>query len=132
MTQKSFTLIELILAIILFAGATVPILLALNQGLFATTYSEHRQIAVGLALNELEDVEQDAARNCDRFDRIKRKNRGDVPGFPGFQSQIPDPINPPGTGANLKEVRASVYWTDQIENSVTLVTYFVHNPNGCP
>ncbi|MBI4435988.1 MAG: hypothetical protein HY590_01020 [Candidatus Omnitrophica bacterium] len=126
-----FTLIELILAIILFAGATVPLLLALNQGLFATTYSEHRQIAVGLALNELEDVERDAGQNCGRWDRVRNAAKAPIADFPTFQRQIVV-SNPPGTDTNLKEVRVIVYWTDQVENSATLVTYFVNNPNGCP
>jgi len=129
MTQKSFTLIELILAIILFAGATVPILLALNQGLFATIYSEHRQIAVGLALSEMEDQERRAASGWNQLTSRGKASVG--PDFPTYQTEV-FVLNPPGTDTNLKEARVVVYWTDQLENSVMLVTYFVNNSSGSP
>lgn len=124
-----FTLLELMIAIILFAGAMVPLLMALNQGLFTSAYSEHRQLANRLALNEMEDRERRAASDWDSLDN--QLSRRPIPGFPGFEREV-FISNPPGTDSHLREVRVVVYWTEQEESSVSLVTYFTNNPDGSP
>ena len=128
MIKKGFTLLEVMIAIALFAGAMVPILLALSKGLFATTYLEHRQIASRLALNEMEQQEHEAAR---RWDRLRNRGRATIADFPSYEREVIRSY-PEDPDRDLKEIRVTVYWTDQAENSVTLVTYFANNPDGSP
>ena len=118
MKKQGFTLLEVLIATVLFTvGVTVII------GLFGTGFiggfdAENTSIAMNLAQQKMEEV-----RNLS-FDDIIDETEDPVTDFPGFKREVDETESPAG----LKQVTVTVYWTHKGEEiSVPISTYISQN-----
>ena len=118
-----FTLLEILIALIIFTLAVVVIAGLFSTGLISSLDSENTTIAMNLAQRRMEEI-----RNLG-FTNINDEFKGNVADFPGFQREveISDPPGDPMTD-DLKEITVTVYWTYKGEEvDVSLETYVSRN-----
>ncbi len=117
--MKGFTLLEILLALVLFTIGVISVLWLFSSVLVGSSDAENTTIAINLAQRRMEEI-----RNL-AFSDIVAEAKTTVTGFPNFQREveIDDPAGTPSI-ADLKEVTVTVYWTSKGgEVSESLVTY---------
>jgi prepilin-type N-terminal cleavage/methylation domain-containing protein len=113
-TKKGFSLLEVMLAILLFGTGLVFLLQVVNTGLFVGGQNEDTVIAANLAQEKIEE-----SRNA-AYSAIVSEIKAVVAGFPDFKRRVD--MTTPQTG--LKQISVTVYWYARSdEMSVNMVTY---------
>lgn len=118
MMKKGFTLLEVLIAVLLFAVGVIAIVGLFSVGMITSVDAENTAIAMNLARARIEEV-----RNRD-FALIIDESKGAIGGFPRFQREVlvTSPL------ADLKQVIVNVYWTFKGgETNVSLATYISKN-----
>jgi len=112
--KEGFSLLEVMLAILLFGTGLVFLLQIVNTGLFVGGQNEDTVIAANLAQEKIEE-----SRNA-AYAVIVSEAKAVVTGFPVFQRQV-DVTTPQ---AGLKQISVTVYWfAKNTETSTNMVTY---------
>ena len=113
-TNKGFTLLEIMLAILLLGTGLAVLLQVVSAGLFAGGVNENEIIAANLAQEKIEEL-----RNAS-YAGIADEIKAVVTGFPAFQRSVS--VTTPQAG--LKQVSVTVYWFAKAsEMSINMVTY---------
>jgi Tfp pilus assembly protein PilV len=123
--KRGFTLLEILIALILFTAGVVAIAGALSGALIGSADAENTTVAMNLAKARMEEI-----RNLG-FAAIVNEPRGDididrdgVSDFPGFQRETIVTT----AETDLTEVEVAVYWTVKgDEVSLSLATYISAN-----
>jgi len=114
MKKSGFSLLEVLLAIVLFTVGFVAIARVFSTGLFAESDTEKVLVSTNLAQERIEQI-----RNLS-YNNIVDEPKAAVSGFPIFGRQVI--ITYPQT--NLKQIEVRVYYpTKPGENSIALYTY---------
>lgn len=112
--KGGFSLLEVMLAILLFGTGLVFLLQIVNTGLFVGGQNEDTVIAANLAQEKIEE-----SRNA-AYAAIVSEAKTAVIGFPAFQRQVD--MTTLQTG--LKQISVTVYWyAKSAEMSTNMVTY---------
>jgi type II secretory pathway pseudopilin PulG len=122
-TRKGVTLLEIIIAIVLFVTAVTVMLGLFSRGLVSSSDAENTVIAINLAQRRMEEIRNFA------FGDIVAEAKAEVSGFSDFQREV-EVADPAGTPAidDLKEVTVTVYWNVKgAEISEAIVTYISNN-----
>ncbi|NQU95197.1 MAG: type II secretion system protein [Candidatus Omnitrophica bacterium] len=118
MKNNGFTLLEILMAIVLFTGSVSLIVMLFANALVASTDAENTTIAMNLAQGKMEEV-----RNLS-FASIADEAKAAVTGFTGFQREVAVTTSE----TDLKQVTVTTYWTYKGgEVEVPLVTYISKN-----
>lgn len=113
-SSKGFTLLEVLLAVLLFVSAFTVLAQAISAGLSSGGDNENSLIAANLAAEKMEILKNTA------YASVANEARGAVSSFSAFERQVA--VTTPL--ANLKQVTVTVYWTHKAsEISYSLVTY---------
>jgi Tfp pilus assembly protein PilV len=116
--EDGFTLLEVLIAVLLFTVGVVAIIGLFSAGLISSIDAENTAIAMNLARARMEEI-----RNKD-FTLMNNEAKGTVGGFPGFQREVLVTT----TLADLKQVMVNVYWTFKGgETDVSFTTYISKN-----
>jgi prepilin-type N-terminal cleavage/methylation domain-containing protein len=117
--RSGFSLLEILIALIIFTTGIVAIMGLFSQGLVGSVDEENTGIAVTLAQQRLEEI-----RNLDFDTGVVSEVKAAVAGFPGFQREVI--VTQPQT--DLKQLVVNTYWTDKSgEVSTSLTTYISRN-----
>ncbi|MCQ9206421.1 MAG: prepilin-type N-terminal cleavage/methylation domain-containing protein [Omnitrophica bacterium] len=117
-TNDGFTLLEVMIAIVLFGVGIVAVVSLLSSGMAGALDAENTAIAVNLAQERMEEI-----RNL-TYANIVNEAKAVVTGFSVFQREVV--VTEPET--NLKQVTVTVYWTHKGgEAEVPLVSYVAAN-----
>lgn len=132
MGKNGFTLLEILIALVLFTGGVVVVVGLFTSGLLSSSDAENTTIAMNLAQRKMEEIRNltftdivavpKAAVNID----VDGDGENDFPGF-DIEVEVDDPPGDPITDV-LKQVTVIVYWTykgEQVE--VPLVSYVSAN-----
>ena len=112
--SKGFTLLEVLLAVILFTVGFTALLQAMSVGLFAGGENENELVAVNLAQEKIEELRNKS------YSAITNETKAVVAGFPAFAREAV--ITIPQT--SLKQVSVNVYWYSKSnELNTSVVTY---------
>lgn len=115
--SKGFTLLEVLLAVVLFGAGFVALLQAVGLALFSGSVNENEIIAVNLIQEKMEE-----ARNTNYAGLFTEDPPSEVNGFPGFTRGMT--VRTVQTG--IKEAVVNVYWyvkNDRINmNAATYVS----------
>ena len=118
--KKGFTLLEVLVATIIFVVCVVSILWAFNTGMFAYTDIENVDLALNIAQERLENIKDTT------FADITSTAPFTHPAFPNFTRQtvvVVTEQDPDTSEDLLKRVDVTVTWTVKGEDvSVTLTT----------
>ena len=115
MKQKGFTLLEVLLAILLFVSTFTVLAQAISVGLSSGGDNENSLIAANLAAEKMEILENTS------YASIANEAKAAVSGFASFQREVT--VTTPIT--SLKQTTVTVYWNHKsAELSYSLVTYF--------
>lgn len=128
----SFTLLEILIALVLFIIGIAAIAGLFGRGLTGSLDAENTTIAMNLAQRKMEEIRNIAFGNIN--DESKAAVNIDVDGdggndFSGFniEVKVDDPAGDPAID-DLKQVRVIVYWTYKGgEVEVPLQTYISNN-----
>jgi len=98
--RQGFTLTELLLTLILFTTAFLPLLSAISSSLLASTENEASTIALALAQAQIE------AAMGTTFSSLVSSSPSPIPNFPAYQvgRQVAS------LASDLKDVKVSFYW----------------------
>ena len=99
--KAGFTLIESMIAAVIFTVAIIAIIWALNAGIFAVSDVENVRSALNLAQAKMEEVKSTA------YPSVVSQSKAVVPGFASFQQQVAVTT----VQTDLKQVVVTVYWT---------------------
>jgi len=117
--KRGFTLLEILIALVLFAAGVVAIVGLFSTGIIGSVDAENTTVAMNLAQARMEEI-----RNLDFDTGIINEAKADVTDFPGFQREVT--VTEPET--ELKLVTVTVYWTLKGgEVDVPLTTYISKN-----
>ena len=114
MKNRGFSLVEILLATVLFTVGVIFIIGLFGTGFIGELDAENTSIAMHLAQQRMEEI-----RNLD-FDSIVDEDKDDVTDFSGFQREVDETEDP----TDFKTITVTVYWTykgDEI--SVPISTY---------
>ena len=115
MSRKGFTLLEVLIAVMLFTIGTLIIMSLFSAALLSGVDPENTGIAMTLAQKRMEEI-----RNLNFDTQIIDDPKATVPGFTGFQRSVT--VTTPYT--DLKRVTVNIYWSYKGgETITTLVTY---------
>ena len=111
--KAGFTLVESIIATVIFTVAIIAIISALNTGIFAVSDVENVKSALNLAQAKMEEVKGTT------YSGIANQSKAVVPGFAAFKQQVA--VTTVNTG--LEQVVVTVYWTVKgSETNIALTT----------
>lgn len=112
--KRGFTLLEVLIAVVLFTVGAVVIIGLFGRGFAGSLNIEKDTVAANLAQQKMEEI-----RNL-ALGSIADEAKADVADFAGFQMQVEEDT----IETNLKQVTVTVYWTSKgNEISVPLTTY---------
>ena len=112
--MKGFTLLEVLLALLIFTAGFVTLSLAISQGLFVSGDSEAQLVATNLGQEKMEEIRNKTYAN------VSAEAKAAVSGFSPYQREVT--VSTPVT--NLKQVTVNVYWFNKADElNVSLVTY---------
>lgn len=118
-SRKAFSLLEILIAIMIFTVGIISITGLFNMGLFGDLDAENTSTALALTQRRLEEI-----RNLDFDTEIVNEAKAAVTGFPGFQREVI--VTQPQT--DFKQVTVTTYWTAKAnEVGASLVTYISKN-----
>ena len=118
-SRKAFSLLEILIAIMIFTVGTLSIMGLFSRGLFGSLDAENTSTALALTQRRLEEI-----RNLNFTTGIVNESKAAVTGFPGFQREVI--VTQPQT--DLKQVMVTTYWTAKAnEVGTSLVTYISRN-----
>ena len=118
-SRKAFSLLEILIAIMIFTVGTLSIMGLFSMGLFGSLDAENTSTALALSQRRLEEI-----RNLNFTTGIVNESKAAVTGFPGFQREVI--VTQPQT--DLKQVMVTTYWTAKAnEVGTSLVTYISRN-----
>ena len=118
-SRKAFSLLEILIAIMIFTSAIIPIMGLFNIGLFGDLDAENTSTALALTQQRLDEI-----RNLNFTTGIVNESKAPVAGFSGFQREVI--VTQPQT--DLKQVTVTTYWTAKAnEVGTSLVTYISKN-----
>lgn len=113
MVKKGFTLIEVMIATVLFTVGTVAIIWALNAGIFASGDVENTASALNLAQAKMEELKGTS------FAGITGQAKAAVTGFPAFSQEV----TVTNVQTDLKQIVVTIYWTTKhAETDIALTT----------
>lgn len=113
-TNKGFSLLEVMLAVLLFGTGLVFLLQVVSTGLFVGGQNENTVIAANLAQEKIEEL-----RNAS-YASIADEVKAVVTGFSAFQRSVV--VTTPQT--SLKQISVTVYWFAKAdEMNTNMVTY---------
>ena len=116
---KAFSLLEILIAIMIFTVGIISIMDLFNRGLFSDVDAENTSVAMALTQRRLEEI-----RNLDFATGIVNESKAAVAGFPGFEREVI--VTLPQT--DLKQVTVTTYWTAKADEvGTSLVTYISRN-----
>ena len=117
-TKKGFSLLEVMLAILLFGIGLVFLLQIVNTGLFVSGQNEDTVIAANLAQEKMEEL-----RNAAYAALVSETPAAAVSGFTGFTREVlVGDLTPAQTG--LKQITVNVNWSAKNQTmTTTMVTY---------
>lgn len=116
--NSGFTLLEILIALVLFTVGVVALVWAFTVGLAGNIDAEKKAVAMVLAEKRMEEL-----RNL-AYGSIDDEARTDVSGFSGFEREVA--VTEPET--DLKEATVAVYCTYKgAEASTSLVSYISKN-----
>ena len=116
LTHKGVTLLEVLIATVIFTVGIVTVLSAFNTGMFASTEVENVDLALNLAQERMESIR-------DIGYGFAGDAKGPVSGFPAFQRQAAVTV----LQTDLKQVDVTVYWqTRGGETNIALTTYLTN------
>jgi Tfp pilus assembly protein PilV len=111
--KAGFTLVESMIAAVIFTVAIIAIIFALNTGIFAVSDVENIKSALNLAQAKMEEVKGTT------YASIVSQSKAVVPGFAAFKQQVA--VTTVQTG--LEQVVVTVYWTVKgSETNIALTT----------
>ncbi len=113
--EKGFTLLEVLLAVVLFTTSFTVLAGAISVGLSAGGDNENSLVGASLASEKMEILKRTS------YASIANETKAAVSGFSSFQREVvvTTPV------ANLKQTTVTVYWNHKAaEISYSLVTYF--------
>ena len=113
--SRGFTLLEVLLAVVLFTTSFTVIAGAISAGLSVGGDNENSLIGANLASEKMETLKRTS------YAGIANETKAAVSGFSPFQREVvvTTPV------ANLKQATVTVYWNHKdAEISYSLVTYF--------
>lgn len=114
LTNKGFTLLELMLAIVLMVSGFLSLSWALSAGLFAGGDNENALTAINLAQEKMEEIRNKS------YASLVNEAKSAVSGFSSFQRET----TVSAIQSGLKQVNVNVYWyVKSAETSVGLVSY---------
>ena len=117
--RGGFSLLEILVALIIFTTGIVAIMGLFSRGLVGSVDEENSGIAVALAQQRIEEM-----RNLDFDTGVVNEAKAAVSGFTGFQREVT--VTEPQT--DLKQLVVNTYWTDKSgEVSTSLTTYISRN-----
>lgn len=117
--KDGFTLLEVLIAVVLFTVGVVIITGLFSAALVSSVDPENTGIAMTLAEKRIEEI-----RNLDFDAGIINEAKANVSGFTGFQRSVD--VATPYT--DLKQVTVNVYWSHKGgETTTSLVTYISKN-----
>lgn len=112
---KGFTLLEVLLAVILFAASFTVLAQAVSTGLASGGDNESSLVAANLAAEKMELLKRTA------YASIVNETKAAVSGFTSFSREVV--VMTPVT--DMKQATVTVYWYyKSAELSYSLVTYF--------
>ena len=118
-SRKAFSLLEILIAIMIFTVGVISVIGLFNMGLFGGLDAENTSTALALSQRRLEEI-----RNLAFDAGIINESKAAVTGFPGFQREVI--VTQPQT--DLKQVTVTTYWTAKAnEVGTSLVTYISRN-----
>ncbi len=113
--MKGFTLLEALIAVVLFTIGVVVIISLFSAALVSSVDPENTGIAITLVQKRMEEM-----LNLNFDTGIINEDKAPVSGFTGFQRSVA--VTTPY--ADLKQVTVNVYWSYKGgETTTTLVTY---------
>lgn len=111
--KAGFTLVEAMIATVIFTVAIISIIWAINAGIFAVSDAENEKSALNLAQAKMEEVKGTT------YASIVNQSKAVVPGFTSFQQQVAVTA----VQTDLKQVVVTVYWTVKgSETNIALTT----------
>ena len=121
--EKSFTLIELIMAIVILAIVMIPLGAISLEYMRGVVYAREMVIAEGLAKTEMARI-----NNLSYADTTLEDGDDDTtPNYQGYAYDLRRTVSfVPGWSNNLKQVRVRVYPTGTSEQLVELITYIAN------
>lgn len=122
--DEGFTLLELMLAIVIFGGGLFALVEALSHGIFANAESENTAQAIALAQETLEDCRV-RSRSAADFANIVSVATATVSGFPYFTRNIQISTPAWATNGMGKRVDVIVAWEVKGSTLTTSLSTFV-------
>ena len=114
--NQGFTLLEVLIATLLFTVGIIGIMSAFNAGIFAISDVENVNLALNLAQKKMEEI------TVGTYPGIASEPKAVIPdlqNLPVFEQQVD--VSTPQTG--FKQVKTTIYWdTKGGETSVSLTT----------
>ena len=111
--KAGFTLVESMIAAVIFTVAIIAIIWAINAGIFAVSDVENVKSALNLAQAKMEEVKGTT------YSGIANQSKAVVPGFAAFKQQVA--VTTVNTG--LEQVVVTVYWSPKgSETNIALTT----------
>ena len=111
--KAGFTLVESMIAAVIFTVGVIAIIWALSAGIFAVSDVENVKSALNLAQAKMEEVKSTT------YAGIVNQPKAVVPGFAAFKQQVAVTT----VQTDLEQVVVTVYWTVKgSETSIALTT----------
>jgi len=117
LNKKSFTILEVLLAIILISVGFAVLLHSISIGLFAGGENESELVAIKLVQDKIEELRNKSYAN------IANEAKAAVSGFSGYEREVV--VITPQT--DLKQININVYWLSKSSELNTGIATYVSN-----
>ena len=118
--MKGFTLLEVLMAVLIFALSVTSAITSFNAGLLASTDKENVKLALNIAETKLEEAQSTG------YGSLADSGPIPDPDFPGFK--VTTTVSE--KQANLKRVDVKVAWSVQGGQTDITLTSLLLNPNA--
>jgi len=119
-SHQGFSLLEVLLTVVLLTVGSIALMRALSLGVFADTLIENNVIALNLAREKMEEIQNESV-----FSSIVDENRNsNEAGLGTFSQGYDREVNVTDIASDLKQIEVSVFWTVKgQEISLDLASY---------